>query len=256
MSVQTSQTKKILRTLFPHVPPEQIQNQEYRYMSTEEDATNTINIMTKYCREHGENDPKELTIADAFACLGNNTCSFCETFKNVVAYEKDETRFHFLQTNVRTYPGQKPHPNVFVYKDCLAENGILYIPRDIIFWDPPWENPRTKAVDSHVFHTVIDLCKKISQKGTTNYVFLKLPLQSKHTHDFESLRTEMSVYWTDIEILSISRLKGGVQVPSYTIVCAYYKDTANMNDTAQYNGTFNTRVKALLARLHNSIHAF
>jgi hypothetical protein len=76
----------------------------------------TINIMTQNCSRHGQNDPASLTIADAFACLGGNTYSFYVTFKSVVAYEKDKTRFNCLQQNVQDYPIQETKPPVLVLK--------------------------------------------------------------------------------------------------------------------------------------------
>jgi 16S rRNA G966 N2-methylase RsmD len=248
--MSTRQKKYIenLRRLFPHVPPEQIQNQEFRYMSTEEDATNTIDLMTEYCAQHDDKDPKELTIADAFACLGGNTYSFSVTFKHVMAYEKDEKRFNFLKKNVRKYPGQRTNRTVFVYKDCLAKNGILYIPRHIIFLDPPLANPKTNEVDSHVFRFAADLCNRIGKNATTKYIFLKLPLQSNHIDDFALLEKEMSVYWTDIEIHTLSRVKRGEEVPSYTIVSAYYNGISS-----QHTHVKNQHVSVLLAQLQQII---
>ena len=239
---------KHLRRLFPHVPPEQMQNEEFRYMSTEEDATNTITLITEYCADHNDNNPKELTIADAFACLGGNTYSFCETFKHVMAYEKDAQRFKYLNQNVQNYPGQRTNRTVFVYKDCLAENGILHNPQDIIFLDPPWANPNTNTVDSHVFHFVTDLCDRIGKQGTAKYIFLKLPLKSNHTDDFALLEKEISVYWTDIKIHTLSRVKRGVQVPSYTIVCAYYNGMSSEDTHVR-----NQQLSVLLAQLQQTI---
>jgi hypothetical protein len=248
MSTRQKKNLENLWRLFPHVPPEQIQNQEFRYMSTEEDATNTIDLMTEYCAQHDDKDPKEFTIADAFACLGGNTYSFSVTFKHVMAYEKDEKRFHFLKQNVRNYPGQRTNRTVFVYKDCLAKNGILYVPRDIIFLDPPWANPDTNEVDSHVFRFVADLCNRIGKKGTTKYIFLKLPLQSNHIDDFASLEKMMSVYWTDIKMLTLSRVKRGEEVPSYTIISAYYNGMSSQNTHVR-----NQQLSILLAQLQQTI---
>ena len=248
MSTRQKRNLVTLRRLFPHVPLKQMVNQEFRYMSTEEDANNTIKIMTEYCKEHGQNDPKDLTITDAFACLGGNTYSFCVTFKHVMACEKDETRFHFLKQNVRNYPGQKTNQTVFVYKDCLSKNGILYVPRDIIFLDPPWENPITNKVDSHVFQFAADLCNQIGKQRTAKYIFLKLPLQSNHIDDFASLEKMMSVYWTDIKMLTLSRVKRGEEVPSYTIISAYYNGMSSQNTHVR-----NQQLSILLAQLQQTI---
>jgi hypothetical protein len=163
-----------------------------------------------------------------------------------MAYEKDKKRLRFLKQNVRNYPGQRTNRTVFLYKNCLAQNGILHTPRDIIFLDPPWENPKNNQVDSHVFHFVIRLCNRIAQQRTAKYVFLKLPLQSNHIDDFIFLKDQMSVYWTDINI-TLSRVKGSHEVPSYTLVCACYKDTSEKHVHFK-----NQQVSALLAQLHQT----
>ena len=255
MSVQTLHDKNNLRRLFPHVPPEQIQHEEFKYMNTEEDATKTIHLMQEYCTEHGVDDFKQLTIADAFACLGGNTYSFSVTFKHVMAYEIDANRFHFLKQNVQNYPGQREKQTVFVKKNCLARNGILYIPQDIIFMDPPWTNPRTNEVDSHVFEFVNKLCKRIGKKRTAKYIFLKLPLESKYPDEFALLKQELSVCWTDISIFTLSRMKGDEQVPSYTIVCACYNDMYNQDThvTKTTHKLKNLGVSVLLAQLQDTM---
>ncbi len=44
------------KMLFPHVPSEFITNGEHRYMSTDGDAWQTIDIMKVYCHKHGHKD--------------------------------------------------------------------------------------------------------------------------------------------------------------------------------------------------------
>lgn len=223
-----------------HAPKDQTQpmfevsvpKAEIRMMSTIEDAMHTIAFMTEYCRGHSDNDLKKLTIADAFACLGGNTLSFCRTFKDVVAYEIVQDRFEKLQSNTTAFS------NICLFnQDCRNENGILdsSIPRDVIFLDPPWENPATEEVDDSVFTEAIDLCKKISQRTTTKYVFMKLPLQySEKKHEtinnisnYDNMLTSMSNDWIDVSINIVSRMKKWGPQPTYSIVCACRKQTSS-----------------------------
>ena len=131
------------------VPRGQAGKAELRMMSTVEDARHTITFMTEYCIEHNDNDLQQLTIADAFACLGGNTHSFCRTFKDVVAYEIDDTRRENLTINMRRY-GRKCR----VFGDCEAEeNGIFTTPRDIIFLDPKEKESITGRILSNYRQT-------------------------------------------------------------------------------------------------------
>jgi len=205
-------------------PRKQWTDKEFLYMSTIEDAMHTIAFMTEYCRQHHDTNLHELTIADAFACLGGNTHSFCRTFKDVVAYEINDTRRQNLTNNMRRY-GRKCR----VFGDCEAEeNGIFTTPRDIIFLDPPWENEK-KEVDDTAFKHVISLCHKISQRTTTKYVFMKLPLQHNerkgvdNRSNFEQLQAAMSPDWDEISIYTVDRMKKDKAQPTYSIVCACRK---------------------------------
>ena len=200
--------------LFSHVPEDQITNGEQFMMSTADDARKTIHIMQTYC-----GDTASLSIADAFACLGGNTYSFNIAFKSVVAYEEDETRCRGLQQNVLTYPRPEQNQNVTVKcQDCQADGGILDTEYDVIFLDPPWVNPETDEVDGKVFEDAFVLSKRIAEKQTEEYIFLKLPLQSKHPDAFPKLIRRMFDHWTHIRTEIIFRKN-----PSYTIVCAHRK---------------------------------
>ena len=189
-------------------------------MSTAQDAEQTIAIMRAYCEEHGDNDLKSLSIADAFACLGGNTFSFYVNFQNVVAYEKDKTRCTSLKEIVQNYVGNQNNRVEVREGDCeLGDGGIMRTPYDVIFLDPPWATPGTKVVGAYVFTEAARLCEEIARNKTARYIFLKLPLEEKFPDAFGGLRAEMSVEWTDIETKLIMRKRG----PSYSIVCAKNK---------------------------------
>ena len=199
----------------------QMTNKEFLYVSTIEDAKNTFLVMQAYCRNHGDHDLKQLTIADAFACLGGNTIPFCWQFKDVVAYEIDADRRGKLQLNTKYFG------NIRVFGDCRLENGIFdaTIPRDVIFLDPPWGT-------EDVFADVMELCKDISQRTKTKYVFMKLPLRENdkkyvdNNSKFELLEQNMLNAWTDISINTLYRDKKTGLEPTYSIVCACRKETS------------------------------
>ena len=197
-------------------------------MSTDKDATQTTAFMEQYCKRFGQ-FPENLTIADAFACLGGNTYSFSNTFKHVDAYEVDPTRYRNLQKIVQKYP-LKAKVSVKC-QDCKAEGGILQINYGVVFLDPPWVNQEANPpiVDNKVFDDAFTLCTQIADAHTAEYIFLKLPIQAKDNpgHDFEAslriLKENMSALWGDIYDRTIHRGKKGER-PVYTIVGARLKD--------------------------------
>ena len=231
-------------TLFAGVSSDQITNGEHFMMSTKEDARQTIKIMKEYCRDHAENTEK-LTIADAFACLGGNTHSFAENFKEVVAYEIDKKRYTALAMNVRH------RRNVTVQcQDCTTGGGILDTNYDVVLLDPPWVNPATNTVDSKVFEVALKLCTQISEAQTAKYVFLKLPLESKFHTDFEKLHEGISDHWDDIQSKIIYRSNRHGSKPVYTIVCACREGTpAAHTHGAKTRMTEQAHLSALLTQL-------
>ena len=127
--------------------------------------------------------PVHISIADAFAFLGGNTYFFAEAFANVSAYEIDETRREYLKENIKEFYKRS---NVDVYADWVdGENNIFKKYHDAVFLDPPWLNPETKVVDSFVFEYVDKICERLAK--------------------------------------TITRMKRGRDVPTYTIICARLK---------------------------------
>jgi len=241
------------RGRFPHVRRYYITNGEEFIMSTQDDAEQTIDIMRKYCsqKEHGEKDLGSLSIADAFACLGGNTYSFYVNFKTVVAYEIDETRFEKLKLIVQHYPSEKNKETVSVRRDCLAKDGILDTCHHVVFLDPPWVNPATEQIDNHVFQYASKLCHDIAVNKTAQFVFMKLPLESSYPLDFAELIGRMSTDWVDITTETILRRQR--TRPSYTIVCAYHKDTSVNYEATSHVVMERSDVKNLLMQLQMNI---
>jgi hypothetical protein len=204
---------EINRKLFPYVKPEHITNGEERYMSTFGDARKTMRVIRGYVTkgEHVE----EMSIADAFACLGGNTYFFAEAFREVDAYEKDDTRRGHLKENIAEFYKRK---NVAVYADCgVGEHNIFETYHDVVFLDPPWSKPGTKVVDSFAFEEVQKICARLADTAKTKYVFAKLPLEYDHASSFKTLREALEDKWSGIDTKIIERGRRG---PTYTIVCA------------------------------------
>ncbi len=186
-----------------------------------------------------------MSIADAFACLGGNTYFFAEAFREVSAYEIDETRrSHLIEDIVAFYKRN----NVHVFVDCgVGQHNIFEKKHDVVFLDPPWLNPQTKFVDDFVFAEVQKICARLADTATTQYVFVKLPLMSDHESSFETLLKDMSAKWGDIHSETITRKKrGGYHVAKYTIVCARLKP---LGVHTLYVGRTDDSVKDLLMRL-------
>ena len=247
MSSDTQERQnEINRGLFPYVKPEYITNGEERYMSTKGDAEKTMSVIRGYVKE-GE-EVEKMSIADAFACLGGNTYFFAEAFRQVDAYEKDETRRRHLEENIEAFYKRN---NVDVYADCgVGEHNIFETYHDVVFLDPPWLNPETEVVDSFAFEEVQKICARLAATATTKYVFAKLPLRRDHASCFDTLQKEMAGKWSDIKEEIIARRRG----PTYTIVCARLTalagrpvDSGGTDDTAPDSSV--AGVKALLMRL-------
>lgn len=246
MSKTRARQNAINGGLFPYVNPEHITNREERYMSTIEDAQKTMRVIRGYVQE-GE-EVEKMSIADAFACLGGNTYFFAEAFREVDAYEKDETRRGHLEENIGAFYKRN---NVHVYADCgVGEHNIFETYHDVVFLDPPWLKPETTVVDSFAFEEVQKICARLADTGTTKYVFAKLPLECDHASSFKTLLEALETKWGGIDTKIIERLRRG---PTYTIVCARLTalgvqevDSVGTEDTAQ---DISVAVKELLMRM-------
>ena len=189
---------------------------ELTMMSTADDALETVRIMDAYVKAPLAN----MTIADAYACLGGNTSAFSHAFKSVRAYELDDRRREQLQLNIDTcIGGYYAKQNVEVFADCTeAGSGIAAQTQDVVFLDPPWWCAEHNAVDACMFAGLAATCRDLA--ASTSFVFMKLPSAQfkRHLHaGLERLKTEMEAEWTDVESHPITRANPS---SSYQIVCA------------------------------------
>jgi hypothetical protein len=220
------------RGLFPYVNPRHITNGEERLMSTIGDAVTTMSFIRGYVGE--DERVEDMSIADAFTCLGGNTYFFAQAFREVDAYEVDETRRGHLRENIAAY---YKRGNVAVYADCgVGQHSIFADYHDVVFIDPPWfnpstldpRNPKSGVVDGYVFELVLRICARLAEAASTRYVFVKLPLREFHADSFARLEEEMGKKWSGIDTRIISRRRGA----TYTIVCARLTNKSTEDATA------------------------
>ena len=115
--------------------------------------------------------PKSAKIADATACVGGNTYSFAQHFREVHAYELDPVRAAYLAHNIRVLNTE----NVTVIcGDVLRRIREHY---SLVFVDCPWGGPNYKISDSiRLFLSgkpLEDVCFQLS--NYTDYIALKVP---------------------------------------------------------------------------------
>lgn len=192
---------------------------ELKMMSTADDALETVRIMDAYAKSPLAN----MTIADAYACLGGNTSAFSHAFKSVRAYEIDESRREQLQRNIdRDIGGYYAKQNVQVFADCTdARSGIAAQTQDVVFLDPPWWCESHKTVDACMFDGLAATCRALAASGSADFVFLKLPSAQNYPGlraGLAELKTAMAAAaWTGIETHPITRNNAR---SSYQIICA------------------------------------
>jgi 16S rRNA G966 N2-methylase RsmD len=192
---------------------------ELKMMSTADDALETVRIMDAYVKSPLAN----MTIADAYACLGGNTSAFSRAFKSVRAYEIDEARREQLQRNIdNDIGGYYANKNVEVFADCTeAGAGIAATPQDVVFLDPPWWCEDHKTVDACMFAGLAATCRDLAASGSTGFVFMKLPSAQNYPGlraGLADLKTAMAAAaWAGIETHPITRSNAR---SSYQIICA------------------------------------
>ena len=121
-------------------------------------------------------------ICDATACIGGNTASFARTYKQVIAIERDETRFDYLvhnltvlkANNVRCVCGDALEEVTWVHGINPGSANAFY---DVIFIDPPWGGPEYKNQDTLGLELsglpLEDVCRKWAMY--TKYFAIKTP---------------------------------------------------------------------------------
>ncbi len=135
-----------------------------------------------------------LTITDAMACVGGNTLSFSNHFKNVIANEINVTRYQYLMNNMNEY--QKK--NIVYYNDNYL-NLIKKLKQDIVFIDPPWGGPIYKSqykMDIALSNDnkedpkdvkLHELINELFSQDNTKMIIFKLPIN----HDRENFQNKI-----------------------------------------------------------------
>lgn len=119
-------------------------------------------------------DINSITIVDGTAGIGGNSISFCNNFKNVIAFEIDKNRFDILNNNLKVYN----FTNITTYNSNSLEN-IENIKPDVYFFDPPWGGPNYKKYKNLTFKfNDLDLDQiviNIKNFNKNSYISFKLP---------------------------------------------------------------------------------
>lgn len=147
--------------------------------------------------------PKTSIMTDATACIGGNTYSFAQSFKQVIAIEKDARRAHMLRTNM-TLLGAK---NVAT----MCGDAIEIIPQshhDIIFIDPPWGGPEYKQ-HAKVALTLsgtplTDICNNFA--NYTKYIALKVPVNFDESLFYEETKGALELVHRNAQLRKMKLL--------------------------------------------------
>lgn len=126
------------------------------------------NLISKHV---GSND---ITITDAMACIGGDTLSFSQTFKNVIAVEMDKIRFEYLKHNMSLFETTNIE---FINNDYVKIKNTLK--QDVIYIDPPWGGPDYKTKKTIKIkigdETLESICHSIIDQKICKWLVLKLP---------------------------------------------------------------------------------
>ena len=126
------------------------------------------NLISKHV---GSND---ITITDAMACIGGDTLSFSQTFKNVIAVEMDKIRFEYLKHNMELFETTNIE---FINNDYIKIKNMLK--QDVIYIDPPWGGPDYKTKKTIKIkigdETLESICHSIIDQKICKWLVLKLP---------------------------------------------------------------------------------
>ena len=163
------------------------------YMTKRDDAELITGIIIKHlCAMNLKYD--EITITDATAGIGGNTCSFAQFFLRVNSVEIDRYVFSMLSHNI----------NYCAYMNVALYNGDYtkifgFIKQDVIFIDPPWGGRKYKKHDSLTLKLsdmdIEELCLMLMHCAII--VAIKLPLNYDFTKMYEKLHKnniKVSIY--------------------------------------------------------------
>lgn len=147
--------------------------------------------------------PKVSTVTDATACIGGNTFSFAQSYKQVLAIEKDAQRAHMLRVNM-TLLGMK---NV----TSMCGDAITVIPQshhELIFIDPPWGGPEYKQ-QAKVSLSLSDMpltqaCNEFA--NYTKYIALKLPINFDEAYFVEETKSTLKLVHRNAQLRKMKLL--------------------------------------------------
>ena len=123
---------------------------------------------------------KQLTITEMTACIGGNVISFAKRFGKVNAIELCESRYNYLNHNLKVFGVNK---NVrSICGDSLVE--VANIKQDIVFFDIPWGGRSYKFKEKinlyiskipsyYACNLVKDYCKMVVMKIPNNFNLIK-----------------------------------------------------------------------------------
>ena len=116
----------------------------------------------------------DITITDAMACIGGDTLTFSQTFKNVNAIEMDLERYNYLVHNMEVFECK----NITFYNKNYLEI-FKELKQDVIYLDPPWGGPDYK-IKKNIKIKIGDkkleeICDEIIQNKLCKLLVLKLP---------------------------------------------------------------------------------
>lgn len=147
--------------------------------------------------------PRNSTITDATACVGGNTYSFAQAFRNVEAIEKDPVRASMLRHNMAML-GMK---NVTV----KCGDALKLVPashHDLIFLDPPWGGPNYKQrlkVDLELSDVPLSsICNEFANH--TKYIALKVPMNFDESRFIENTCNTLSLVHRNAQLRKMKLL--------------------------------------------------
>ena len=98
----------------------------------------------------------QITVLDAFACVGGNTMSFCRHGLSVSAVELNTERFKMLEHNLAIFGYNANLYNENALKIIAKRSGEF----NAVFIDVPWDNciDGILYVGEHTLHSIVEMC--------------------------------------------------------------------------------------------------
>lgn len=123
--------------------------------------------------------PETAVVTDATACIGGSAYSLSRVFHRVHAIEIDDTRFHYLQQNMKVLQTSNVECH---HGDALKI--CQHLAQDLIFLDPPWGGPEYKTLPRVSLQLagkdLSDVCIELS--AYAKYIAVKVPVNfDEHT---------------------------------------------------------------------------